>query len=200
MRSWEAERVGRTVGRSAQDTRRALLDAAAAVVRAKGIHASLDDIAQHAGVSKGGLLYHFASKDELVLALAEDHLRAFRDSVRAHLDADDDQPGRMTRAYIRALLSNPADEVSVRDAIMLIGQLMTIPAVAELARADSADLYAQLDADGLPEHLLMLVITSADGVSTAPLWGVAGLEDRYRDLERRLVELTLRPDLWDGLI
>jgi hypothetical protein len=98
-----------------------------------------------------------------------------------------------------ALLAPVQDQATIRDAIMLIGQLMTVPAVAELARADAAELTAELDADGLPEHILTLVTTAADGVSTAPLWGVSGLEPRYRDLERRLVELTRRTDLWQAL-
>ncbi|MBP2328013.1 AcrR family transcriptional regulator [Kibdelosporangium banguiense] len=191
--------MGRTAGRSPEDTRRALLDAAAAAIRRSGIHASLDEIARQAGVSKGGLIYHFANKDELILALTRDHLSAFRKSVHDRLDPADTGPGRLTRAYIRALLEPTEDDAAVRDAIMLIGQLMTVPAVVELTRADSEDLYAELDADGLPEHVLTLVTTAADGVSTAPLWGVSGLEPRYRDLERRLIELTRRPELWDAL-
>lgn len=191
--------MGRTAGRSPDDTRRALLDAAAAAIRRNGIHASLDEIARQAGVSKGGLIYHFASKDDLILALVRDHLTAFRESVAQRIDPDDHEPGRLTRAYIRALLAPIEDQASVRDAIMLIGQLMTVPAVVELTRADSEELYAELDADGLPEHILTLVTTAADGVSTAPLWGASGLESRYAQLERRLIELTRRPDLWEAL-
>ncbi|WP_028708478.1 TetR/AcrR family transcriptional regulator [Propionicicella superfundia] len=191
--------MGRRAGRSPEDTRRALLDAAAAAIRRNGIHASLDEIAHEAGVSKGGLLYHFASKDDLLVALAQHHLAEFRHAMYSRIDPADDRPGRLTRAYVRALLVPMGDEASVRDAIMLIGQLMTVGAVAELARADSEELYAELDADGLPEHVLMMVATSADGVSTAPLWGMTGLEDRYRDLGERLIALTLRPELWDAL-
>ena len=45
---------------AATDTRRRLLDAATAVVRRDGARAlTLDAVAAEAGVSKGGLLYHF---------------------------------------------------------------------------------------------------------------------------------------------
>ncbi|MEV4728318.1 TetR/AcrR family transcriptional regulator, partial [Micromonospora humida] len=94
--------MGRTAGRSPQDTRRALLDAAADAVRARGIHASLDDIARFAGVSKGGLIYHFASKDDLILELARDQLASFQAGIDAALDPTDTAPGRLTRAYLRA--------------------------------------------------------------------------------------------------
>jgi AcrR family transcriptional regulator len=68
--------MGRSVSRSA--TRRRLLDAAVAVVRREGPRAlTLDAVAAEAGVSKGGLLYHFATKDDLVDALIEDWRDSF---------------------------------------------------------------------------------------------------------------------------
>lgn len=191
--------MGRTIGRSAQDTRRALLDAAGAVIRAKGVHASLDEIARQAGVSKGGLIYHFASKDELILELARDLLAFFRDSVEAELDPSDTAPGRLTRAYIRALFTPAAEESAAWEAVMLITQLMTLPAVVELVAKDTSDLQRQLTADGLPEEVLTLVTATADGVNSAPLWAARVDGDHYRRLERRLIELTRRPELWQDL-
>ena len=63
-------------------TRRRLLDAAAAVVRRDGPRAlTLDTVAAQAGLSKGGLLYHFATKDALVDALVQDWLDRFEGEV-----------------------------------------------------------------------------------------------------------------------
>ncbi|HEY3469357.1 MAG TPA: TetR family transcriptional regulator, partial [Amycolatopsis sp.] len=79
----------RKAGRGPEETRRALLDAAGTVIRTRGISASLDDIAKAAGVSKGGLLYHFPAKDALVRTLAQDILDTFRAEVHAALDPAD---------------------------------------------------------------------------------------------------------------
>ena len=50
-------------------TRNALLDAAAEVVRVDGVsNLTLDRVAEVAGVSKGGLLYHYPNKQSLVSA------------------------------------------------------------------------------------------------------------------------------------
>src|SRR5260370_42198165 len=54
------------------DTRTKLLNAALAVIRAKGYSAAtVDEICRAAGVSKGAFFHHFASKDKLAVAAAE---------------------------------------------------------------------------------------------------------------------------------
>ncbi|MEV7096754.1 TetR family transcriptional regulator [Amycolatopsis sp. NPDC051045] len=180
----------RKAGRSPEETRRALLDAAATVIRTRGVSASLDDIARAAGVSKGGLLYHFPAKDALVRTLAQDLLDAFRAEVRAALDPADTGPGRLTRAYVRASLDTSYDEVAVRETIALIAQLISIPEIAGLARADAEKWERELHDDGLPEDVVTLVVAAADGASTAPLWGVGIDVAAARRLEQQLLDLT----------
>ena len=56
-------------------TRQKLLDAAAAVFARKGFNgASLDDVADEAGLTKGAVYSNFASKDELIEALLDERL------------------------------------------------------------------------------------------------------------------------------
>ncbi|WP_415841676.1 TetR/AcrR family transcriptional regulator, partial [Paenibacillus macerans] len=52
--------------------RNAILQAAAKVARESGVeHLTLDAVAQEAGVSKGGLLYHFPNKEELISGMVK---------------------------------------------------------------------------------------------------------------------------------
>src|SRR5436190_9617411 len=56
-----------TPERRRQRTREALLDAAAAVFARRGFHgASLDEIAETAGYTRGAIYKHFADKEELL--------------------------------------------------------------------------------------------------------------------------------------
>lgn len=70
------------------ETRRAVLDAAFEVFGRQGIAAtSLTEVAAAAGLTKGAVYSNFESKDELVLALMEEHaghrIRASLDAVEA---------------------------------------------------------------------------------------------------------------------
>lgn len=57
------------------ETRRRLIDAAARVFARRGFHgAGVDEVAAEAGVTTGALYWHFASKDDLFLALADERV------------------------------------------------------------------------------------------------------------------------------
>lgn len=87
------------------DTRQRILAAAERVSYVAGpSRLSLEAVAAEAGISKGGLLYHFRSKPDLLRALVEDHV----DQLRARMDhyAPGARAGgdglRAMRAYLAA--------------------------------------------------------------------------------------------------
>ncbi|HEY1101128.1 MAG TPA: TetR/AcrR family transcriptional regulator [Myxococcota bacterium] len=99
--------------------RQTLLDVAAAVaVRIGPGRITLDLVASEAGVSKGGLLHHFPSKQALLTALFEASIVSIDARIDAALAADDlvtaaavdavakdaARVGRFTRAYLRAVV------------------------------------------------------------------------------------------------
>jgi len=66
------------------DTRRALLNAARALVAAKGVKSvTVADIASQAGVAKGLLFYYFQNKDSLIRAVAEEIEAEYAASLQA---------------------------------------------------------------------------------------------------------------------
>jgi AcrR family transcriptional regulator len=68
--------------RKAQRTRALLLAAAVDIIGHKGYSATtVDEVAEKAGVSKGVLYYHFASKAEMATAILEDGLTVFSNSL-----------------------------------------------------------------------------------------------------------------------
>ena len=79
-------------------SRERLMVAAVQVALHEGISAmTLDAVAKEAGVSKGGLLYHFSSKDELIAAMLEHHAGRIQQALEARMAADENPRGRWFR-------------------------------------------------------------------------------------------------------
>ena len=182
--------MGRVAGRDPDRTRAVILDAASKLVRERGVAATLDDVARRAGVSKGGLLYHFASKQDLLVGLATEWLERFRRAVLDAVDPADGSPGRLVRAYVQVSIDEALDAVATRDALVVIAHLSTVDAVTDLARADALRWREDLRADGLPEDVALLVLAAADGVSAQPVWGTEPRPDELERLRAQLIALT----------
>src|SRR5919201_2473277 len=99
-------------------TRQRLLEAAGAVIRRDGPQAlTLDAVAAQAGVSKGGLLYHFASKRELLDALVDRWL----DDCDRDIEAE---PGNFAERYVRASDGAKAEEQGLLAALVADPQVL----------------------------------------------------------------------------
>lgn len=83
-----------------QDNRRErLLDAAARLFGEQGFHAaSMRDIAKAAGMLSGSIYYHFASKDELLLAIYEEGARRLAEAVEQAVASQSDPWMRLEAA------------------------------------------------------------------------------------------------------
>ncbi|MFD0414438.1 TetR/AcrR family transcriptional regulator [Streptomyces sp. NPDC127108] len=96
------------------DLRGALLDAAEALVRERGVDGwSLREASSRVGVSPSAAYHHFASRDALVGALSQRVLGQFGERMgrAADLPATADPHGRLVavgQAYVRAALEDPA--------------------------------------------------------------------------------------------
>ncbi|SEF79344.1 DNA-binding transcriptional regulator, AcrR family [Thermomonospora echinospora] len=92
--------------------REALLDAAECVLFEHGTQAlTLAAVAERAGVSKGGLLYHFPTKEALIKAMVTRVIEEFDDLVARY---DDGSPGSYTRAYVEATFEVMAGQEATR--------------------------------------------------------------------------------------
>ena len=82
-------------------SREAILDAAEAVVLSDGAgHLTLDAVAERAGVSKGGLLYNFPSKEALLSAMIDRQVRRIEAGRLQAMEALPPQPGRELKACV----------------------------------------------------------------------------------------------------
>ena len=108
------------------NARERILDVAEARLLATGpAGLVLDAIAADAGVSKGGLLYHFRSKEALVGGLCDRMLERFDRDLETLCQLDDEPRGAWTRAYLNSTITDegkPADS----SAQLMAGILSTL--------------------------------------------------------------------------
>jgi AcrR family transcriptional regulator len=84
--------------------RRALLDHAARLAVEQGLHAvTVQAVADAAGVTKGGFMHHFPTKQALVDAMFAEHVQAIGKALDDQMALDPEAYGAFTRAYLRAV-------------------------------------------------------------------------------------------------
>ena len=89
-----------------------LLGQALSIIQEAGLQAlTLDAVAKQAGVSKGGLLHHFPSKQALIDAMVAHVFNLIETRIEAALENDTVAKGRFTRAYL-SLLRDPNEQVN----------------------------------------------------------------------------------------
>lgn len=170
-------------------TRAAILDAAERLVEREGAaRLTLEGIADEAGISKGGLLYHYGSKDQLISAMLDRRFGQFDQRLReleaAALAAGDGGPGVLVRAWLRAT----ADEEGAEAAAGLLAAVasnrdLLVP-FQERYRRWQAELVARSGLSPAGVTLLRLV---ADGLWMSELMGFAPPQDA---LKRDILELA----------
>lgn len=177
--------------------KRKLLEAATRVVQRDGVGSlTLDAVARECGVSKGGVLYHFPSKDALVLGMVESMVEDFQSGLDTLSAPEPEQPGRWLRSYVNASLHEEACSPQVLSA--LVAAVATNSSLLNPLRERYYDWQQQASGDGLDATLATIIRLAVDGLWFADLFGLApprgGLR---RHLVETLVSMT-RPQ--GGLI
>ncbi len=178
----------------AGNSREVLIDAAEAVVlRDGGGTLTLDVVAAEAKVSKGGLLYHFPSKDSLIEAMIERLIRTFTASLDLALQSESQASGRFARALVRTMLDRPRKqaEKESRMSAALLAAVANQPKLLEPLRKAYALWMKDVAADGLPPGRAMTVFAALDGIWLWTLFGICRPSPKQlRAIRQVLMELT----------
>jgi AcrR family transcriptional regulator len=158
--------------KSSSTTRQAILQAANRVVIDSGVAAlTLDAVAHEAGVSKGGLLYHFPSKEKLVEGLLEQLLEGFTAEIEREAGVASDEPGRWLRGYVRT--SFDPDRQALDISAGLLAAVVNNPDLLAPMRQQYDEWQRQIEQDGIDPAVATLVRLAADGLWFAELFGFA---------------------------
>lgn len=173
------------------DTRRRILNAAAKVVISQGAaRMTLENVADEAEVSKGGLLYHFPSKDALIEGMIEQMVQGLNERIRKEYDQDEfgTNRGRWLRAITKANFQSEDLELSAG----LTAAVLLNPMLLEANRQDYAYRQTLIEQDGVDIVWANIIRLVGDGIWFSELLGFAPPKEPLKSqIMERLLSLTV---------
>ena len=173
----------------AEEKKQLILKHAHQVILEDGFEAlTLDAVVKHAGISKGGLLYHFSHRDDLIRALGLYAVEVFYEELRRYVE-DDDGIGKWCRGYINASFADLEKNKNLYVGLM---------SHAALGQPDSDEIDAiwrrmneKMEQDGLDITLVDLIRLVIDGLYHRVLAAEEELsQERLKSVYERLMGQT----------
>lgn len=176
------------------DLRRALLDAAVRILDDEGASAlTLREVARRVGVTPAAPYHHFADKEAILAALAEEGFVKLNDAMVAARDAAGPKPAArlsaMGMAYVRVAAAHPAHFRVMFNRLVDISRFPTLHTAADRALATLVDEIAEGQRAGAlrrGDPMEMAVVAWSTTHGLAMLWVEGALkmsEDEDMSLE-----------------
>jgi AcrR family transcriptional regulator len=156
---------------------------AAAVDLAKEVgpgHVSLEAVAHRAGVSKGGLLYNFPSKQKLLEAIVADHLDKFENGLLEKTQMSGGKKDSVIAACVDLL------EMDCKEgkppASGFLAALVENPDLLRPVREMNRRLVDRIRANASDESSALVVFMALEGLRCLPLLDIDVLTEEERTL------------------
>lgn len=141
---------------------------------------TLDLVAQAAGVSKGGLLYHFPSKESLFSALAHRYVESMDHCINsAKCDIGEGDAARELKACVLGFLGT--DRRSKAMASALLAAAVNDPTVVDVVRNHVAQHTDELIAANANFARAAIVTLAVDGLKLRELLRISSFTDEQRE-------------------
>ena len=154
-------------------TRDRILQAATEVIKQEGVSSlTLDKVAAQAGVSKGGLLYHFGSKDALVIGLLNQVMGVLDNELNVLAEGIDARRGAFALAYLDYV--REPTQAATDTAVSILAAAAVDDDLLDSTRATFELWQDRLrHDDGLDDVVALLARIVGDGLWLIDLFGLA---------------------------
>lgn len=155
-------------------TRQRILEAAEALAREAGpSNLSLDAVAAEAGVSKGGLLYHFPSKRALFEGLVEHHLSKTDDALQSRERTG--APDAVISGYIEQFRQDMACHRPPPASLLAV--LVENPGLLEPVRRHQRDFLERIRTNAADPEFATVAFLVVNALRSMELLGTDMLDD-----------------------
>ena len=166
----------------AENTRKIdILEAASKIVAEQGIfYLTIEAVAAEAGISKGGLLYHYRSKEVLVEKMVEHLAINYKNKIANHAAEDLEEKGKWTRAYLDANFTKVYQNKDMH------AGLLAAKAVNPNLLGPIHEVYSEwqeeIENDGLDPITATIIRLATDGIWLADLFDINPIENESKEL------------------
>lgn len=167
-----------------RSARQRLLDTAAQIVARQGVQElTLDGVAAAAGVTKGGLIYHFKTKDDLLGALVEQLVAEIEQRQRAKAATySGDTRGTLLTAMVDDTFDMPRGEKELL--ANLLSAVFSHPHLLGPAQEMYTRVYGELAEASASDGLALTLAAALDGITLLEVLNLHSFTKRQREAMR----------------
>ncbi|MFN8672146.1 MAG: TetR/AcrR family transcriptional regulator [Candidatus Sericytochromatia bacterium] len=177
------------------ETKEKLLYSTAKIIIEKGLSKlTLDEVSKESGISKGGLLHHFKSKDALIYDLASLAIKKWEEIFESFYAKETEEKGKFMRAYIKSALEQESSDkellFSNKVWMAIITELFENPLLLEIFKKSKLMDLNLISKDGLDMETINIIRLTVDGLMINELFHTPLEAQDRKKLEERLLEMT----------
>ncbi|MCI1006080.1 TetR/AcrR family transcriptional regulator [Herbaspirillum sp. C7C8] len=176
-----------------EKSRQLIIQAALSVIARDGANKlTIDAIAKEAGISKGGVLHHFRTKQAVLVALLDNQRVHFGHFAREFLDGEGKHSSEPALAMQISVLRE-ASKQPHSVALAILGAISEQPSLVEGVKMTDAEHVAAIRKEAADPDLAILRWTAARGLLWTSLFNMCPLSEQER---QRCFDLLLDESRW----
>ena len=171
-------------------TKSRIFEAAAKIIKERTVdEMTLEEVAKEADISKGGLLYHFPSKEQLIEGLVEYYEQLFTQEMKAELEKISDETKRPLSAYINAAFNFQSKSHHISQGVLAASLLS--PGLLSPVQKRLSDFTTKHDQYLKDEDMANIIRLAADGLWLEDILELNTVPKSERErLRTKLLELA----------
>ncbi len=171
-----------------------ILEAAEKVAMELGIaQFTIQNVAKMAGLTKGGVTYHYNSKEDLLAALLEKLQKEMFGKLEQSYIKEENKPGRTARTILKMFLDQGGEIQSrfFRIASVMIAVYVYYPNLFESMRQRFKIIMELMKKDELPQEITAIVLACMQGLMMARVFGLYEYDDAFIGRMREQLEALI---------
>ena len=166
------------MAKASSKTKLELLEAAARIVKEQGAsQLTLEAVAKKAGVSKGGLLYHYPNKSALLAAMVTHLIESFEKAIEQTIEQSE---GKISWLEAYVILSFDPSGSLLAESAGILAAVASDPSLLEPFKEINEIWQEKVEANGLDPVVATIIRLAADGLWYTELFDVSPFTEEKR--------------------